>query len=161
MDPCRGPKIVSYHIVTCDTYHHINLYRVGLIYQGTYSQNLKKKLYFENFVIVKVRAKSCDHHFLVPLYVPLKVHYPIPDAHLGKKIIFTRQLWDIIWHDWYKAVSLRYPTSSWQKCQCTAPWKIFKFFGGLHCIWRYGETQGVQEVQKNTFGKYFTEGIPR
>ena len=48
------------------------------------------------------------------------------------------------------------------KCyQYTAPWNFFKFFGGLHCIWRYGETQGVQEVQKNTFGKYSTEGIPR
>ena len=43
----------------------------------------------------------------------------------------------------------------------TAPWNFLKFFGGLHCIWRYGEAQGVQEVQKNTFGKYSTEGIPR
>ena len=46
-------------------------------------------------------------------------------------------------------------------CSSTAPWKYFKFFGGYHCIWRYGETPRVQEVQKNTFGKYFTEGIPR
>ena len=43
----------------------------------------------------------------------------------------------------------------------TAPWKFFKFCGGYHWIWRYGEAQGVQEVQKNTFGKYSTEGIPR
>ena len=43
----------------------------------------------------------------------------------------------------------------------TAPRKIFKIFGGYHGIWRYGEAQGVQEVQKKTFGKYSTEGIPR
>ena len=46
-------------------------------------------------------------------------------------------------------------------CSSTAPWKYFKFFGGYHCIWRFREAQGVQEVEKNTFGKYSTEGIPR
>ena len=44
----------------------------------------------------------------------------------------------------------------------TQPHGIFlKFFRGYHSIWRYGEAQGVQEVQKNTFRKYSTEGIPR
>ena len=32
----------------------------------------------------------------------------------------------------------------------TAPWKIFKFFGGYHYIWMYGEAQGAQEVKKKT-----------
>ena len=45
-------------------------------------------------------------------------------------------------------------------CSVSQPLGIFfKFFGGYHCIWRYREAQGVQEVQKNTFGKY--RGIPR
>ena len=34
--------------------------------------------------------------------------------------------------------------------------KLFKFFGKLQSIWGCGETQGAQEVQKTTLGKYFT-----
>ena len=39
--------------------------------------------------------------------------------------------------------------------------KKIKFFGGSQNIWRYREAQGDQEVQKNTFGKYSMQGIPR
>ena len=57
--------------------------------------------------------------------------------------------------NWRHEQNLQFTTKT------TSPWKNFKLFWGLRCIWRYGEAQGVQEVQKNTFGKYSTEGIPR
>ena len=45
----------------------ITYIKKGLIYQGSYTENLKIKQYFENFVIVKACTKSCDHLFVVPL----------------------------------------------------------------------------------------------
>ena len=41
------------------------------------------------------------------------------------------------------------------------PHTLIKFVRGVHRIWRYGEAQGVEEAQKNPFGKHSTEWIMR
>ena len=48
-------------------YLHNTLYKEGAKLLRNHSKNLRKEQYFENFVIVKVCTKSCDHLFWVPL----------------------------------------------------------------------------------------------
>ena len=70
---------------------------------------------------------------------------------------YTKPAWvpyDSFVMDW-----ISYPISSFAlKFDFTTSWKISMLFGGYHCIWRHREAQGVQEVQKNAFGNFSTEG---
>ena len=92
----------------------------------------------------------------------LSTRFRLPRKHAG----ITK--WQKLASPWSWKIAKAWWVSIWGPCntQCKfwdihCPLEFFRFFGGYHCIWRYGEAQGAEEVQKNTFGKYSTEGIPR